>query len=100
MLSSPPHHEQIKIKQFSVKTNWRFEKDSHTTKAKKKDPHRIRYEGKKRDKAGTCTPRRRHKEEIHPPWGVSSVSHMLGTPALGSDSRQMSPFGWFEDQWV
>ena len=33
------------------------------------------------------------------PWGVSSSSHILGPPALGSDTGEMSPLGWLEGQW-
>ena len=32
-------------------------------------------------------------------WGVSSWSHILGTPALGSDTRKMGSLGWLEDLW-
>ena len=29
-----------------------------------------------------------------PPWGVSSLSHLLGAPALGSYTGKMSPLRW------
>ena len=59
MLSSPPPQEHIKKKetdQFSQKTetgDWH--KDSYITKAVKKDPHRVRKEGKRSDQVGTHT---------------------------------------------
>ena len=33
----------------------------------------------------------------NPPWGLS---HILGTPALGSDIGKMRPRSWLENQWV
>lgn len=32
----------------------------------------------------------------NPPWAVSGLSHPLGTPVLGSDTRKMSPFASLE----
>ena len=34
-----------------------------------------------------------------PPWGMKGSNHMLGTPALRSNTRKMSFLGWFESQW-
>ena len=35
----------------------------------------------------------------NPPWGVSSLSHILGAPDLASNKRKTSPLGWLEDLW-
>ena len=31
-----------------------------------------------------------------PPWGMSGLSHILGTPVLGSSRGKTSPLGWLE----
>lgn len=78
-----------------------LEKDFCKTKAVKKDPQR---EGKKSNWVGMCTPGKRQKEdrdymgsETYLPWGVSNVSHILGTLAVGSDNEQMTSYDWFKD---
>ena len=35
----------------------------------------------------------------HPPLGVSSESHRLGAPVLGSYTGERSPIGWLENHW-
>ena len=32
------------------------------------------------------------------PWGVSGLSHILGTSTPGSNKGKMSPLGWLEGQ--
>lgn len=39
------------------------------------------------------------QKEGYPPWGVSSLNHILGSPVLGSNTRKMSLLSWFENQW-
>ena len=34
-----------------------------------------------------------------PPWGARILSHILGTPALGSNTRKTIPLSWFKNQW-
>lgn len=34
-----------------------------------------------------------------PPWGTRGLSHILGSPALGHNTRKMSPLSWCESQW-
>ena len=36
--------------------------------------------------------KRDHKGR-HPPWGVSNLHHILGSPGLGSDKGQNCPLG-------
>ena len=40
-----------------------------------------------------------NSKDREPPWGVSSSSHILGTTALESDTRNTSPLSWLENQW-
>ena len=35
----------------------------------------------------------------HPPWGVSSESHRLGPPVLGSYVEDTSHLDWSEKHW-
>lgn len=35
----------------------------------------------------------------NPPWVVSGLSHILGTPTLGSYKGKTSPLGWTEGWW-
>ena len=34
-----------------------------------------------------------------PPWAVRSSGHIIGIPALESDTRKISPLHWSEHQW-
>ena len=35
----------------------------------------------------------------HSPWRVNGSIHMLGAPALGSNTSRTCPLSWFENQW-
>ena len=95
-----PHVEQLSWKQPG---DW--QKDSSTTKAIRKDPHRVWWEAWRSNLVRTHTPNRGHRKRKkynglrYPPWGVRSSSHILGTPALESSPWKMSPLSWFENQW-
>ena len=71
----------------------------------KKAQHGIRYKEKRSDQVGTFIHGRWHRKGgvLHslwdPLWLVSSANHILGTPALRSDTGKMSPLSWFEKQW-
>lgn len=58
------------------------------------------------DQIGIYTSRRGHRRgwEFHRfwdhPWGVSNLSNILDSPALGSGTSNMSLLSWFENQWV
>ena len=103
-MSSPPPRTHRKYIYTWSNSHWKqtedWQKDSYTTKAVKKDPHRVRYEEKR---IGTCAPRRGHRRGGRlqglrdPPWGVNSLNHILGTPAPGSNTRKSS-LSWFENQ--
>lgn len=66
----------------------------------KEDPHGILYEGKRSDQVETCAFGRGSEEKRNDTggdlsWGVSSSSHMLGDPAQGSGTGNLSSFaGW------
>ena len=65
-----------------------WKKDSPTTKSVKKDPYRVRQEGRTNYQVRTHACRRGHRrgEGYHkfgdPPWDVSGSNHILGTQAL------------------
>ena len=41
-----------------------------------------------------------HYMDRDPSWGMSVLSHILGTLALGLDTGKKSTLRWFENQWA
>ena len=86
----------LHVEQLSLKTNWNWQKDSCTTKAVRKIHLELGRKGREVIRLGPprgfgigggfYTGRELSKE-------VSGLSHVLGTPTLGSDTGKTSPLG-------
>ena len=95
----------LHVEQFSLKTNWRLaERLLHSQDSKKEHMVSSR-KGREAISLGPGPLGGDTEEEgvtwawRYPPQRVSSSNHILGTPALGSDTRKTSPLNWFENQW-
>lgn len=89
------------MEQSSLKTNWKVA-EVMCNQSYNEDRQRIELEGKKINQVSPCGKRIREKEQLHrdPSWEVSSLSHILATPTLGSNARKMSLLGWLEGWWA
>ena len=90
------------MEQFSVKTNWTLA--VNWTQDCKERSTQSQAGREEKQSGWDPTPRRGHRRErgYHglgdPPWGVIGSSHTLGTPILGSDTRNMNEsLTWFEN---
>lgn len=102
-------HEHIKIheyvEQLLLKTTWRWTERLLYNQGCKERSTGSKVERQKSDWVRTHALTRRHRKggryhgQGDSPWGVRGSSHMLGTSALRSDTRTMSPLSWFENQW-
>lgn len=50
--------KNLYVEQFSLKSNWRRQKDSYTTRAVNQDPCGFEQEGKRNNQVGTFAPGR------------------------------------------
>lgn len=91
---------QLHIEQLSLRMPWRLAEPLFYSQCYKKEPHGVLQEGRKRDLVRTCTlsrwPRRGggHHRLGNPPWGGRSLSHILGTPALESNTGKINHLSW------
>ena len=86
------------MEQFSLKTNWRLAERVFYNQGCKKYPHGIGIKGKEAIKSRPVPLRWNSEEEgdytgRDPPWGVSGLSHILGSPVLESNTRKIK-FPW------
>ena len=80
-----------------------WQKESWTTKAVRKSHMELGRKGREAICLGPVPLGGDSEEEGDytggPPWGVSSSSHILGTPAPGPNTRKTNQLGWLERRW-
>lgn len=91
------------MEQSSLRTNCKLAEGLKYNQGYKKTTHRIGKEMKRTNQVGTSASERRLSEKDDMgeglPWGISSLSPLLGSPALGLYTGKTSPFSWLEDFW-
>ena len=95
----------LHVEQLSLKTNQRLVERLFYDQGCKEKSTQSRVGREESSQLRSHPPRRSHRGGEgyqglgDPPWGVRGLSHMVGTQALGSDTRKTSPLSWFGNQW-
>ena len=96
---------QLYVEQFSLKTIWRLAERLFYNQGCKERYTRGMIGKEEKQSHRDPHPSRGHRRGGgynglgDTLWGARGSSHLLGTPALGSDTRKMSPLSWFENWW-